>query len=150
VKRLLALLVLASCGHNTPPEAPVPRVVDAAPLRVEADAPIPIDAPLPLAQDPGALAAGLIALYEDLASAAASSTDCPTIATNIAALREKHAAFLDALRKADAAGHHDDLAHALEPYKDRVRQALDVITAKTAPCGKDPAVERAIDQLFGG
>ena len=150
MKRLIAILALVSCGHPTSPEKPVPRVVDAAPLRVEADAPIVVDAPLPLAQDPPKLAEGLVALYEDVAAAASSSSDCAAIATSIGALRDKHAALLDALHKADAAGRSADVKTALDPYKDRVRAALDTITTRTAPCGKDLSVERAIDTLFGG
>jgi hypothetical protein len=148
VKRLVAIFVVASvgCGHNTAPEKPVVRVPDAAPFVAPApDAPPAIDAPLPLAQDPRALAEGLVALYEDVATATGAG-DCAAIAADIGALREKHAAFLDALRKADGAA----VKSALDPYKDRVRAALDTITTKTAPCGKDPAVERAIDSLFGG
>lgn len=145
MKRLLALLVLASCGHSNAPEKPVVRVPDAAPLRVEVDAAPAIDAPLPLAKDPHALAEGLVVLYEDVAVAAGAG-DCAAIATHIDALREKHAAFLDALHKADLAA----VKTALDPFKDRVRAALDTITTKTAPCGKDLSVERAIDQLFGG
>jgi hypothetical protein len=148
----LILFALVGCGHAARPEpAPASRPPDAA----VAAAPTPdaapvIDAPRPLAQDPAALAAGLVSLYEDVAAAAAASTDCATIASGIDALRPKHAPLLDALRKADAAGKSAEVKAALDPYKDRVRAALDTITSKTATCSKDGAVEKAIDALFGG
>jgi hypothetical protein len=147
--RLAALiLALAACGHPaTTPEtttgAAHPTQTAAAP-----DAAPTIDAPPPLEQDPPALAAGLVAVYEDVATAAGAG-DCDAIAAAVTALEPKHAALLDALRKADAAGRAADVKTALEPYRERVQAALDTIEQKTASCGKDPAVEHAIDALFG-
>ena len=146
--RLAALVIaLAACGHPAPTEttttAAHPAQVAAAP-----DAAPTIDAPPPLDQDPPALAAGLVTVYEDVASAT-SSGDCGAIAAAVDGLKPKHAALLDALRKADAAGRAAAVKAALEPYRDRVHAALDTIEQKTAACGKDPAVEHAIDALFG-
>ena len=112
------------------------------------DATPAIDAPPPLEQDPPALAAGLVAVYEDVAQAT-DAGDCGAIAAAVDGLRPKHATLLDALRKADAAGRAADVKAALEPYRDRVHAALDTIEQKTQPCGKDAAVEHAIDSLFG-
>lgn len=151
MRRALLLILLVACGHSAPAhpersgEAAEPKdaaipLPDAAPL---------IDATPPLAQDPAALAAGLVAVYEDVAIAT-STGDCAAIATAVGALHDKHATLLDALRKADAAGRTADVKTALDPYRDRVKAALDTIEQKTAACGKDPSVERALDALFGG
>ena len=146
VRRAPLILILAGCGPHAAPEAPTPHATDAAIARPDA-APA-FDAPTPLAQDPAALAAGLVAVYEDVATATGAG-DCAAIATAVGDLRAKHADLLDALRKADAAGRTADVKAALDPYKDRVKAALDTITQKTAACGKDPSVERALDSLFG-
>jgi hypothetical protein len=146
--RLVALVIaLTACGHP----ATGPDVVAVHPTQTAAatDAgPPPIDAPPPLEQDPPALAAGLVTVYEDVAVATGAG-DCTAIAAAVDELKPKHAVLLDALRKADAAGRGADVKAALEPYRDRVHAALDTIEQKTAPCGKDPAVEHAIDALFG-
>lgn len=155
MSRLLIVLALIGCGHPAstvhPEQGPASDAAvrpDRGPDGPESKDP-PDAAPPPLAQDPAALAAGLVTLYEDVA-AATSTGDCAAIASAITALQPKHAPLVDALRKADAAGRSADVKAALDPYKDRVRAALDTITTRTAPCGKDPAVERAIDALFGG
>lgn len=158
MSRLLIVLALIGCGHpqgsarpERGPEGSESKGADAAAAIAPSPdaAPAADAAPPPLAQDPAALAAGLVALYEDVAAATATG-DCAAIASAIGALQPKHAPLVAALRKADAAGRSADVKTALDPYKDRVHAALDAITTRTAPCGKDPAVERAIDALFGG
>jgi hypothetical protein len=146
--RIAALLIaLAACGHPaTGPETATAGHPEHGPAAI--DARPPIDAPPPLEADPPALAAGLVTVYEDVATATGAG-DCTAIAAAVDELKPKHAVLLDALRKADAAGRAADVKAALEPYRDRVHAALDTIEQKTAPCGKDPAVEHAIDSLFG-
>ena len=150
MRRALLLIVLVACGHGSSSVRPErgPEGAESKDAAPAPDAAPLVDAPTPLAQDPAALAAGLVAVYEDVATATGAG-DCGAIATAVGDLRAKHAELLDALRKADAAGRTADVKAALDPYKDRVKAALDTITQQTAACGKDPSVERALDSLFG-
>jgi hypothetical protein len=147
---IAAAALLVACGHHAtspapPPTPPAPPVVAAPPP----DAAPSADAPLPLAHDPAALALRIVGVIEDLATATGAG-DCAAITKAVADLRTRDAEVVDAAHKADAGGNGAAVKAAIDPYRDRVRAALETITRHTAPCAKDVELERAIDALFGG
>jgi hypothetical protein len=155
--RLLALAVpclvaLTACGHRAPPPAvDLPPRPDAGPPPPDAapDATPPPDAPLPLDRDPAQVARRTIGMFEDLAAATADG-DCAAMAARVTALQPRYAELVAAARKLEAAGREREVKAAMKPDQARLGAALDAITRHTATCSSDPALEHAIDQLFGG
>lgn len=138
----------AACGHHAQPAAAPDHVAAPAPADAAPPPPPPSpDAAPVLSQDPAAFAGKLVELFEAL-GAATSTGDCAAMAAAIDGLRASHADVLDAAHKLDAAGRKNEVEAAMEPYKARVKAAMEAIEAHTATCQKDPAVEHAIDALF--